>query len=155
MTSYGAGCVGGAGLLQTTALARPWLGSTFFATTTGLPSLSIGVCVRGFAPTTQQLWQLIPGGQPGCELLVSPTTLTVQLPVGGATTTSLFIPTSISLAGLNVEEQMVVVELDALGSIASVTSATRTSCTIASSILRRASSCAAGSACRDESAHKA
>ncbi len=121
-SGYGAGCTGAGGLLQTTAPLPPWLGTTFRATTTGLPTASIGVCVRGFTPMLQELWQLLPEGQPGCWLRVAPTVLDAYLPVGGVVTSSLVIPSSLALVGVSVVEQMVVFEIDPFGAIAHITS---------------------------------
>lgn len=61
---------GGANLLTTTSL--PWLGSTFRAAGTGLPTTCFVSQVHGFQPFARPLTAILPMAPPGGDLLVSP-----------------------------------------------------------------------------------
>lgn len=119
---YGAGCAGSGGLEQLTATSLPWVGGTFHATATGLPSTSLAVSVVGFVPVAIPLASLLAQGVAGCNLLVDPGLLDLALPVAGLVATQTPIPNSASLNGVLFGQQVVTLELDAFGGIAAVTS---------------------------------
>ena len=96
--SYGAGCNGAVGLVSLAATSQPWLGTTYEARSTGLPSNAIVVEVLGLSPVNVPLGTLLPQGLPGCTLLANLDALAVLLPSGGAATTQ--IPVTANLAGL-------------------------------------------------------
>ncbi|HEU4417557.1 MAG TPA: hypothetical protein VFT55_01385, partial [Planctomycetota bacterium] len=120
-TAAGAGCAssGGANALEVEAL--PWIGGTFRARGTGLPLLSIVAEVYGFSSISLPLSLVLPQGQPGCNLLVSPDFLNFSIPVGGATTTALPIPDAASLVGIWFRHQLNAYEFDAAGNIVALT----------------------------------
>jgi hypothetical protein len=108
----------------------PWLGATYRARGTGLPALAIVTEVYGFSPLALPLASLLPQGQPGCLLLVSPDFVDVTITVGGAATTELAIPAAASLVGIGFRNQLNVFEVDAAGSIVAVTASNALSLTV-------------------------
>ena len=73
---------------------------------------------------------LLPQGGPGCSLFVSPDLLLADLVSLGVMTSALAIPASPPLLGLQVHHQVLVLELDAAGAIASVTGTNAITATI-------------------------
>jgi hypothetical protein len=112
-TTAGAGCTGSAGLLVLTPTDLPWLGSTFRAVATGLPTLAFGVAVTGFAPTSLPLLAVFPTAVAGCTLHVQPDLLEVALAAAGSVTVQLVVPNSASLVGIAVHHQVVSLQFDA------------------------------------------
>jgi hypothetical protein len=74
--------------------------------------------------------QPLPLGAPGCSLFVAPLVLDLLLPQNGAATATVLVPASPSLAGLVFREQVVGLELDALGALTRVTSTNALALTI-------------------------
>ncbi len=117
---FGAGCSGpgGAPVLAADGYSLPWLGTSFTARASNLPSTVAGLMYTGFSRTS---W----GGNPlpfdlsilgmtGCPLLVSadvPFPLTATPP--GAATWTLPIPNTPSLAGVEFFNQAIVLDLAA------------------------------------------
>jgi hypothetical protein len=122
VSAFGAGCASSAGPLLLASQRRPWLGSTFEASATGVPTAAIGVVVFGFQPTSLPLVNLLPGGVVGCSLLASPDSVSLALPQNGAVPTALPIPSSAGLVGLTIAHQVVVFGLDSAGNLGPVTS---------------------------------
>lgn len=122
VVTHGAGCAGSGGSNVLTASSLPWLGSTFRATATGLPSTAIAITVSGLAPTSQPLPALIPQGVVGCDLLVAPELLSAAVPTGGVLDVQLPLPFAASVAGVLFYQQVVPFEVDALGNFVAVTS---------------------------------
>ena len=122
VTVYGAGCASSAGPSVLVSQRRPWLGSTFEASATGVPPAAIGVTVFGFQTASLPLANLLPGGVAGCSLLAAPDSLSLALPVNGSVATALAIPSSSGLVGLMIAHQVVLVELDPAGNLGPVTS---------------------------------
>jgi trimeric autotransporter adhesin len=121
VSSHGAGCAGSGGSNILAASSLPWLGSTFRATASGLPLTAIAITVTGFAPTSQALAALLPQGIVGCDLLVTPELLTAAAPTGGAIDLQLPLPYAPSIAGMFFYQQVVALEVDALGNFVAVT----------------------------------
>ena len=130
--SSGSGCTGSGGLNELTATSGPWIDSTFAPIATGMPSNALVVGVRGLTTVTQPLAAILPAGQPGCDLLVSPDLLDLHVPVAGVVSPSFAIPNSAALVGQQLHQQVVPVELDASGNIVALTSSNRLTLTIGS-----------------------
>jgi hypothetical protein len=75
------------------------------------------------------LSSILPQGVAGCTLLVSPDLLDLLLPTAGSAPASFAIPNTVVLAGQIVHQQVVPVELGALG-ITALTSTNRLTLTI-------------------------
>lgn len=120
-TITGSGCAGSGGANTLTASTLPWTGSTFRATGTGLPALALVSEVYGFTPTLLPLSLLLPQGQPGCDLLVTPDHVNFSVASGGAATTQLAIPGNPVLAGMALRHQLNLFEVDPALNILAVT----------------------------------
>lgn len=121
-TAIGVGCVGSGGANALSAITLPWLGSTFRATATGMPSLAFVLAVTGFAPVSIPLNAILPQGVAGCDLLASPDLIDVSLPAGGVTQTQVVLPNTFALASLQFYHQVVVLEVDLGLNITAITS---------------------------------
>jgi len=120
-TNSGAGCPSSGGANQLVASTNPWLGSTFTATASGVPTLAIVARVTGFAPLQLPLSLLLPTGVVGCDLRATPDWIDLGLSTNGTTTSTIGLPNSPSLAGVSLHHQFVPFELDAGGNIVAVT----------------------------------
>ncbi|MFK7742321.1 MAG: hypothetical protein AB8H80_18555 [Planctomycetota bacterium] len=122
VTSVGSGCSGSAGTNVLAADSMPWVGSTFRATATGMPTLSLAVGVYG-AAINQPLAGVLPQGLPGCSALAAPDFLQLLTTNGGSgtATSSLRIPNMPALAGIGFEHQVLALDLDPLGNIVAAT----------------------------------
>lgn len=128
----GTGCTGSGGANVLTAAAPPWIGATFASVAVGMPPLGLALGVRGLGTAAVPLASILPQGQPGCDLLVTPDLLDVYVAAAGAVTTSFAIPDAIALAGQVLHQQVVPIELDALGNFVAFTSTNRLTLTIGS-----------------------
>jgi len=126
----GTGCTGSAGVVSLAPTNLPWVGSTFRATATGLPALGIAVHVVGFTPLSTPLVNVLPQALPGCVLRASPDFLEVLFPTAGAASTMIVLPNSPALAGLQVHEQVVPLEISASLVITAATSSNALQLTI-------------------------
>jgi hypothetical protein len=130
VTSQGAGCTGSGGPNVLAATALPWIGSTFRARATGMPALGLVVAATGLTTQSLPLSSLLPQGQPGCDLLVSPDLLDVLLPVAGTANSQLALPNTPSLVGQSFHHQMVPLELNLSSAITAITSTNALTATI-------------------------
>jgi hypothetical protein len=130
VTSQGAGCTGSGGANVLAATALPWIGSTFRARATGMPALGLVVAATGLTAQSLPLSSVLPQGQPGCTLLVSPDLLDVLLPVAGTANSQLALPNTPSLVGQSFHHQMVPLELDLSSAITAITSTNALTATI-------------------------
>jgi hypothetical protein len=120
-SNAGAGCPSSGGANQLVAATSPWLGSTFAAAATGLPTTALLARVTGFTPLQLPLSLLLPTGVTGCDLRASPDWVDVGLTTNGTSTSSIMLPNTASLAGTQLHHQVVPFELDAGGNIVAVT----------------------------------
>jgi hypothetical protein len=130
--SSGAGCAGSAGPNVLTAETRPWTGSTFTATATGLPANALALVVYGLSPAAIPLTTFLPQAGAGCSLLTTPDAYSFALPTAGTLATRLTIPSSVAFAGVVLFEQVGVAELGAQNTILAVTSTNALQLTIGS-----------------------
>jgi hypothetical protein len=117
VATVGAGCSGN----QLTAMSLPWVGSTFRSTASGLPTNGIAVEVLGFAPASVPLASLLLQGQPGCDLLLAPSLSAAQLLTAGSVGLQFAVPNDVALAGAQLWQQVLAVELDAQANLAALT----------------------------------
>lgn len=120
--SYGSGCVGSGGMNVLTATHLPWLGTTFRATVTGLPTNSIVLGVFGVSATSVPLNGLLQQGLPGCQMLSSLDLLQVLSFRIGAVQSQLPVPMQTALLGLVLHHQVVALELDGSANLVAATS---------------------------------
>ena len=111
VSSVGAGCTGGAGLVTLAANNTPWVGGVFRATASGMATPSLGLQLLGTAAPAQPL----PGAH-GCVQRVATIVMDLLVPSGGTATSAWAVPAVPSLAGLQVRMQVVGIELTGTGS---------------------------------------
>ncbi len=99
-------CSGPAGPVSLVAHSQPWTGEVFESQAMGLASTSIAFVVLGLGSPQMPLSQVTPWALPGCDLLASPDSVQLLLPVGGTVTSRLRIPPGISLAGWRLYQQV-------------------------------------------------
>lgn len=128
----GSGCTGSGGPNVLAATALPWLGGTFAAVATGMPTNGIALDAIGFATTSIPLATILPQGAAGCSLLVTVDALGALLPANGSVRTALAIPTSVGLLGGVLHEQVLPLEFDANGNVTAFTATNRLTLTIGS-----------------------
>ncbi|MBZ0150756.1 MAG: hypothetical protein K8J09_04420 [Planctomycetes bacterium] len=112
VTASGTGCTGSGGLNTLIATTLPWVGSTFRASATGMPSNAFVVVATGFTTVAVPLGSVLPQGVSGCTLLVSPDILDVTSPEAGTASTALILPNSASLVGQAFHQQVLPLEVD-------------------------------------------
>jgi trimeric autotransporter adhesin len=129
-TFFGTGCVGSGGANDLRVLDPAWLGAAFRCEASGLAANAIAVEVVGLQTGSVPLASLLPQGQPGCNLFVSPDVLLLHLTGAGNVVGGWSIPSTASLVGAVFHEQFVGVELDVQGAINALTSTNGISATI-------------------------
>ncbi|MEZ6036102.1 MAG: hypothetical protein R3F29_01390 [Planctomycetota bacterium] len=105
-TVTGAGCASSGGANQLAAATLPWLGSTFRAEGSGLPTLALVSQVWGFTPMNLPLSALLPQAPPGCDLLVTPDYVEFALTTDGTVATSVTLPSNPALVGVQLHHQL-------------------------------------------------
>jgi trimeric autotransporter adhesin len=120
VVATGPGCSGGGLVPVLQASGQPWLGSTFVAIGSNLPTLALGIVITGLSTTSVPVAAVLPQGLPGCNLLVSPDLIDVLLAANGTVATSLPLPDTVTLAGLVLHQQVAPFGFDALGNFVSV-----------------------------------
>ena len=131
-TLLGAGCPwsGGSNVLSATT---PWTGTTWTATGTDLPAVSIVAAVYGLSSTSLPLGSLFPTAGAGCSLFVQADVLDVGIASAAGTFQSHFpLPSAPSLVGAVFHFQMIPIELDPQGAFGAVTATDARSLTVGS-----------------------
>jgi hypothetical protein len=105
-TPYGAGCSGLTAPLTLTALQAPWLGGAWRLRSATFAPVSFAVRVLGFAQLNLPLPPLLPGSLPGCTGLLTPDVLWLALPTQGQLTITTPVPSTPTLVGAQVFEQV-------------------------------------------------
>jgi len=108
VSTVGAGCISTAGLVSLVTADRPWVGSTFVASATGMTPQSLALQVLGL----QNVALPLPFGGPGCVLQVDPIVTGLVVPSAGLAGVALAIPDTPSLVGGTLRMQVVGIELD-------------------------------------------
>ncbi|MBL8751952.1 MAG: exo-alpha-sialidase [Planctomycetes bacterium] len=129
-SATGAGCSGSGGANVLTARELPWLGGWCTSVATGMPAQGLALEVRGLGTATTPLASILPQGQPGCSLLVTPDLLTAYVPNGGSVAVSFAIPNVAALVGASLHQQVVALEIAAGGVITALTATNGLSLTI-------------------------
>lgn len=119
---YGSGCNSSGGSLALTVDVRPWIGSSFRATATGLPTNSLAVGVGGLQPASVPLPSVLPQGVAGCELLATTEALYLLVPAGGTAHVEIPIPAAVPYIGKAFYCQVVALEFDASSLLLTATS---------------------------------
>lgn len=123
--AFGSGCASSAGPLALAATSLPWLGGTFSARATGMPTGSIALSILGTGTSSLPLPSLLPQGLAGCFLLTTPDVLGAVVPTAGVVSTQLAIPNVPTLAGQVFHQQVLPVEFDASGGLLAIASTNR------------------------------
>jgi len=131
-TVAGVGCNGSSGPVAMSADNRPWIGTTFRATATGIGPSSFALGMIGFAPSATPASSLHPAGLPGCTLLVSPDDVSLLFPVAGAVHTQLGLPNNMIYVGAVLHVQVAQVELDAQLAITQISASNALTLTVGS-----------------------
>jgi hypothetical protein len=122
VVSSGAGCPGSGGPNLLTATSLPWTGSAFRSLATGLPSPGLAIALLGLLPAAVPLPSLLPIGQAGCDLLVSPLILDLRVPNAGSLALAVPLADSPTFAGYTFYQQVIALEIDSLGNLSAMTS---------------------------------
>jgi hypothetical protein len=116
VTAFGAGCPASAGVLQSTATSRPWLGDTVTGRLAPVPAGAVGITIFGWSATAwgglPLPFSLAPLGAPACELLAEPLLLLTAAGTGNASW-SLALPNVPAAAGQLLFTQGAVLEAGA------------------------------------------
>lgn len=128
--SYGAGCVGSAGVNQLTPTALPWIGSTYRARATGMPSLSFVAVLSGFTQVAVPLSLFLAEAGPACFGYVTGDVIDIVLPTAGVVTTQIAVPNQLALVGMQFHQYVVPFEFDAFGTLLAVTSSNALTVTV-------------------------
>jgi hypothetical protein len=107
VTSFGAGCNGGAGPLVLQADNAAWTGGAFVAEVGGLAANAAAVQVVGTAAPAVTL----PNSAGGCSIYTSPLILGLLAPSAGSVNAGFDVPRSAALAGVAVRMQVVGAEI--------------------------------------------
>ena len=123
--AYGPRCSSSAGPLALAATTTPYVGTIYTASCSGIAPNTVNLCVYGLTALALPWPTLLPEGQAGCELLVTPD-VTAFVPGASASTTSvsttLAIPNDPQLVGGVLRQQFVQVEFAASGVLQAVRS---------------------------------
>lgn len=106
VSTFGAVCVGSAGLVELEARAMPWLGTTVEQVATGIAPGALALHLIGTHASVLPL----PFGVPGCSLTVAPDVSEALLPQNGEVTALLTIPSQAALIGQDVLTQVLGLE---------------------------------------------
>jgi hypothetical protein len=111
-TPFGSGCAGSVGVPQLgiAPYSLPWIGDTARTVVGNLASTTPGaIFVTSLAPCFLPM-SLAPMGAPGCDLLLQPDILTIEIASKNAADSTVSIPFSVALAGLSIYQQAFPVE---------------------------------------------
>ncbi|MBL8725811.1 MAG: hypothetical protein JNK49_17340 [Planctomycetes bacterium] len=118
----GTGCSGSNGPNVLAAESLPWVGSTCRARAIGLPSQGLALDLIGLGTVALPLAQVLPQGGPGCVLQVDALVCRLGVPSGGQLQAQISIPNAVAFAGVVLHQQVLPLELDALGLVTAATS---------------------------------
>ncbi|MFY9346013.1 MAG: hypothetical protein WAT39_26215 [Planctomycetota bacterium] len=113
--THGAACPSSGGANSLTPSALPWIGSTFRATGTGLPTTAFVFAVTSLTPLYPgiPLAGIVPQGQPGCWLAMTPDSVQAMPCLAGTAESSFDLPYNPALIGIAFYHQMLPWEVDA------------------------------------------
>jgi hypothetical protein len=119
--TFATGCPSSAGMAQWTISSGPWVGSTYRAICSGLPSLALAVDVMGLTTNPLSLAALLPQGQPGCTVVPDLQILSTRAITNGRAESETAIPNAPWIAGVPFYHQMVPFEFDSVMGLIAVT----------------------------------
>ncbi len=128
----GNGCASSGGGNRLLAHGWPMLGATFHSSLQGLPAPSFAISVLGATTSSTPLSLLLPQGQPGCVLDVSPDITAAVFSANGFATIDAAVPSQPGLLGVAFHHQVITVELLPAGGLGPVTSTNSRTYTIGS-----------------------
>jgi hypothetical protein len=108
----GSACPGAGGSNAYSPTNLPWIGSTYRARSTTIPPSAFVVVATGLASMNVPLASLLPLTPPGCSLLVTPDVLEWTASNAGTVDTQLPIPDTLVLVGLQLHQQLLLLEVD-------------------------------------------
>jgi hypothetical protein len=127
---FGTGCSGSGGTNQLTATALPWVGSTYRARATGMPSIGFVAFVTGFTQLALPLQAVFGQAGPGCLGYATADWIDVKLPSGGVADTQLALPNNPALVGVAFHQYALTFEGDAQGALVAITSSNALTATL-------------------------
>ena len=127
---YGASCSGAAGPNVMRPTRLPWIGADFEATTTGLAAGSLSIGLFGFTQVGIPLQASIPLAGNGCLQSVTDDITLAFAVTAGEARSSIEIPDDPSIAGGTFHHQLIALEVNGAGQLASVTSSNAWSLTV-------------------------
>ncbi len=120
--TLGTGCSGSGGFNTLAVTNWPLIGSTFRASSSGMPAFGFVLAVTGFTSTALPIALALPQGLPGCTLYANLDLIDVLLPNAGSATSALGLGNNPALVGASFFHQHVPLELDLLGNITAISS---------------------------------
>ena len=120
--ALGTGCAGSGGFNSLAVTHWPLIGSTFRASSTGMPAFAFVLAITGFTSTALPINLALPQGLPGCTLYANLDLVDILLPVAGGAHSSLALGNTPALVGATIFHQHVPLELDLSGNITAISS---------------------------------
>jgi hypothetical protein len=108
----GTACPGSGGPNTYSATNLPWVGTTFRARSTTIPSFAFVAVITGLSTQNLPLSAILPPSPVGCSLLATPDAVDFTISNAGTVDTQLLLPNNVSLAGLQLHQQLVLLEVD-------------------------------------------
>jgi hypothetical protein len=88
------------------------VGTTFRARSTTIPSFAFVAVITGLSTQNLPLSAILPPSPVGCSLLATPDAVDFTISNAGTVDTQLLLPNNVSLAGLQLHQQLVLLEVD-------------------------------------------
>ena len=130
VANVGSGCAGSLGVHTLTASSLPWLGSTFRAVTTAVPTSALALAVTSLSPTTVPLAAVFPFAGAGCDGLLSADLTELLVPTAGEVVSSVALPLVPALVALPVYHHVDVFEFSPVGTVIALTTTGRLELTL-------------------------
>ncbi len=120
-TAFGVGCPGSGGANILAPMVLPFLGDAYLGRGTELPANAFVASLIGFQALSVPLALVLPQAQAGCLLRVQASSYDLFVTHTGSAEVSLAIPSSAAVLGQTFLNQLVPIEVDALGNIMNAT----------------------------------
>tara|TARA_R110002072_G_scaffold273253_3_gene434047 strand:- start:3685 stop:5133 length:1449 start_codon:yes stop_codon:yes gene_type:complete len=130
--TVGVGCATSAGVAELASNNLPWVGTTFSAEASGLPTNAVALAVTGLSAVNIPIANLLPQGAPGCVLMATLDHTELLPIVAGQSSSSLVLPNLPVLAGITLRHQVAAFEFAVSGPLQSVTSTNALALTVGS-----------------------
>lgn len=129
-TATGSGCAGSAGPLTLQAIDLPWIGGVARARCDGLASSALAVAITGLSASNTLLSTLHPAGGAMCRVWTTPDAVQFVPNQAGAAAVELAIPRDPAFVGVQLRQQFLQAELDAMGGLVALSSSNALALTI-------------------------